>query len=707
MVNAPAPVVLQRIAEVIPIRVLNAVWVALTEEVDPTPIENFLEGFSRVDVKVRIVGAAVRVIDINGLRRDIEVAEPDGRLCRIEVLLEVASNAAEPRKLERVLVSRDILALRNVGVDYGNPVHHGLENACVFTLGTLMQPVYDALRGISGKRGYAVEAFHPAVSGVVAGLSQLLHRKVLVLNFRLLQTHHIGLMLLQPVKQDGKALAKRVYVVGGDLHVLIDICMSPYNGRMKGNRSPLYVTSLIAGAFFMENLDGTIIATALPQMARSFHVGAVNLNIGMTAYLLTLAVLIPISGWVADRFGSRSVFAAAIGVFTIASLLCGLSQTLTQFTLMRILQGLGGAMMVPVGRLIVLRETPKDRLTQAIAYITWPGLTALVLGPPLGGFITSYASWHWIFFINLPIGALALVLALLWVENVRSGEKHPFDWLTFVLAGLASSGTVFAMEKLGGGEGTQWRGPTIVLVLSLLSGALAILLGRRNPDKSLIDFDSMKRKSFSLSVYGASAFRIAVSVLPFLLPLMFQIAFGLNAFQAGLYLLALFAGDLSMKAFVIQVLRKFGFRNIIIVNGVLTALSMVLCALLGPATAPVLIVTVLFVHGACRSMQFTCMSTLAYTEVPPEKMSRANGFLSAVWQLSMGMGVAVGAITLRLIAQTRGHSVAFPRLGDFQLAIVLMAILALGPVFDALGLAADAGASTSGHQQPELETSAA
>src|ERR1700749_3776081 len=227
---------------------------------------------------------------------------------------------------------------------------------------------------------------------------------------------------------------------------------------MKRTRSPLYVTSLIAGAFFMENLDGTIIATALPQMASSFHVGAVNLNIGMTAYLLTLAVFIPISGWIADRFGSQTLFPPPTGLFTLASLLCGFSHTLTQFTLMRILQGIGGAMMVPVGRLIVLRSTPKDRLTEALAYIPWAGLTALVVGPPLGGFITTYASWHWIFFLNLPVGVAALILTLLWVENVRSAEKHPFDWLTFLLAGFASAGAVYGMEKLGS-EGVAWQVP--------------------------------------------------------------------------------------------------------------------------------------------------------------------------------------------------------------------------------------------------------
>jgi EmrB/QacA subfamily drug resistance transporter len=471
---------------------------------------------------------------------------------------------------------------------------------------------------------------------------------------------------------------------------------------MKKTRSPLYITALIAGAFFMENLDGTIIATALPQMARSFRVSAVSLNIGMTAYLLTLAVFIPISGWVADRFGARSVFAAAIATFTIASLLCGAAYTLTQFTLTRILQGIGGAMMVPVGRLIVLRTTPKDKLAEAITYITWPGLTALVVGPPLGGLITTYASWHWIFFLNLPLGAVGLILALLWIENIRSGEKQSFDWLTFLLAGFASAGAVYGMEKLGS-EGVPWQRASIVLVLSVLSGVAAIAAAHRNPAISLIDLESMKLKTYSLSVYGASAFRTAVSVLPFLLPLMFQIAFGLNAFQSGLYLLALFAGDLSMKAFVIQILRRFGFRRILIVNGIITAGSMALCALLSPTTAVVLILAILFFHGASRSMEFTCLTTLAYAEISPARMSRANGFLSAVMQLSMGMGIAVGAITLRLVAHAHGHSAAAPQLRDFHLAILFMAVLALGPVFDSLGLPPDAGATTSGHRQPEFE----
>lgn len=472
---------------------------------------------------------------------------------------------------------------------------------------------------------------------------------------------------------------------------------------MRKTRSPFYVTTLIAGAFFMEMLDGTIIATALPQMARSFHVGPVSLNIGMTAYMLTLAVFIPISGWVADRFGSRSVFATAIGIFTLASVLCGLSTTLTEFILMRILQGIGGAMMVPVGRLIVLRTAPKDQLTQALAYITWPGLSALVIGPPLGGFITTYASWHWIFFLNLPVGVLAFVLTLLWIENVHGDEVHPFDWSTFLLGGFASAGAVYALEELGG-EGGRWQLPGAILALSLLSGLLAVIAARRHPARSLIDFESMRNKTYSLSIYGASAFRIAVAVLPFLLPLMFQICFGLSAFQAGLYLLALFGGDLTMKSVVIQTLRRFGFRRVLIVNGVIVAFSMVLCATISPATPPALIVLILFFHGGCRSMEFTCLTTLAFAEIEPSRMSRANGFLSAIMQLGSGLGVAVGAITLRLVAHASGHSAAVPRLHDFHLAILFMAALSLGPVFDSLGLAHDAGASTSGHAPVQLET---
>ena len=456
------------------------------------------------------------------------------------------------------------------------------------------------------------------------------------------------------------------------------------------------ITALVAGAFFMENLDGTVIATALPQMALSFHIGAVRMNIGMTAYLLTLAIFIPISGWVADRLGARTVFASAVAIFTVASLLCGLAHTLLQFTCMRVLQGLGGALMVPVGRLVVLRSLPKDRLTQGIMYLTWPGLTALVLGPPLGGLITTYASWRWIFFLNLPLGVLAFALALRWVEDLRAEDHHPFDWLTFVLAGAASAGIVTGMEQVGG-AGTHWQEPAAILSISTICAVLAVFSAHRRPETSLIDLVSLRQQSYAQSVYGASAFRISVAVLPFLLPLMFQLAFGLSAFVSGLYLLALFAGDLSMKAFVVPLLRRWGFKRIIIWNGFITVASVVLCATLTPATPVALILAILFFHGACRSLEFTCIGTLAYSEIPPERMSRANGFLSTVTQLGMGLGVPVGAISLRLLAHLHRDPLANPSLRDFHWAILVTSALALGPIVNALALPDDAGAATSGH----------
>jgi MFS family permease len=465
------------------------------------------------------------------------------------------------------------------------------------------------------------------------------------------------------------------------------------------------VTWLVAGAFFMELMDGTVIATALPQMARSFHVGVVSMNIGMTAYLLTLAVFIPVSGWVADRLGARTTFVSAIAVFTGASLLCGFSRGLVEFTAFRVLQGIGGALMTPVGRLVVLRVTPKEKLAEALVYITWPGMMALVIGPPLGGFITTYASWPWIFFLNLPLGVLAGVLAWRWIANVRESEPMRFDWPTFLLAAVASIGLVYAMEVLGA-DPAHWGPPVAVLALSVLSGAAAVWVAKRRPATALIDLQSMREPSFAQSVYGGTLYRAAVSVLPFLLPLMFQVGFRVSAFRSGLYVLALFAGDLSMKAFVVPVLRLWGFRRVLLVNGVLTAGSLALCAVLTPGTPVWLLLLILGVHGAGRSMEFTAIGTLSYAEIPEQRLSRANGFLSAVVQLGMGLGVPVGAISLRLMARLHGDSVQAPALRDFHAAILVAAVLALGPVVNALGLAQDAGYVASGHGRVEVAESA-
>ncbi len=453
---------------------------------------------------------------------------------------------------------------------------------------------------------------------------------------------------------------------------------------------------LVAGALFMEFLDSTVIATALPQMARSFHVQAVDLNVGMTAYMLTLAVFIPISGWVADRFGSRRIFASAIAVFTISSILCGISSGLTEFTWARIVQGIGGAMMVPVGRLVVLRSTEKKDLIHSIAYLTWPALAAPLIGPPLGGFITTYANWRWIFFLNVPLGAAAFALTFFLLRDEREKERPEFDWLTFIFSGVACTSFVYGLELLGRGD-ERWKMGAALVAVSIATGAAAIATTRR-ARFPLIDLESLKLRTFAVTIFGGSIFRAAIFVSPFLLPLMFQVGFGMNAFHSGLFLLALFAGNLGMKSVTTPVLRRFGFRRVLIVNGLAVGVAILLCALLSPQTSWVLVALVLFVNGLCRSMQFTALGTLAFVDVPQERISAANSFFSTVQQLGMSMGVALGALALRMATLARGHGHGTPDVMDFHIAFALVGVMALLAVADCFQLPPDAGSITSGHR---------
>ncbi len=451
---------------------------------------------------------------------------------------------------------------------------------------------------------------------------------------------------------------------------------------------------LVAGAFFMEFLDGTVIATALPEMARTFGVEAVDLNIGISAYLLTLAVFIPASGWIADRFGARSVFTLALAIFTLSSVLCGMVQSLEAFVAMRVIQGIGGALMVPVGRLAVLRTTPKNQLIKAIATLTWPALVAPIIGPPLGGFITSYADWRWIFYINLPLGLVAMALAWRLIPALTDSERRPFDGVGFISTGVAMISLVYGMEMLGAQQ------PDVGLALVLMAIGIAALGYSlhhfRRSAWPMICLDSLKIKTFAVTMYGGSLFRASISAVPFMLPLMFQVGFGMDAFHSGLLVLAVFVGNLTIKPATTPLIRWLGFKKLLLINGLLNVLSLLACALLTPHTPVWLILLILYLGGVFRSIQFTGVSTLAFADVPPKEMSYANTLFSTASQLAVGLGITLGAISIRLgdkLAQWLDMT-ATAGIG-FRLAFVFIALICLAGMADTLRLSAKAGSQVS------------
>jgi EmrB/QacA subfamily drug resistance transporter len=447
------------------------------------------------------------------------------------------------------------------------------------------------------------------------------------------------------------------------------------------------VALLVAGTFFMENLDATVITPAIPKMAASFAVRPVDLNTGVSAYMLTLGVFIPVSGWVADRFGARKVFATAIAVFTIASLLCGLAGTLSIFVLIRILQGISGAMMVPVGRLVVLRVTPKEQLIRAIATLTWPALVAPVLGPPLGGLIADHANWRWIFYLNLPLGLIAFVVALLLVPDTKGEGEQPFDWVGFALVGGALFCLLYVAELLGQSR-IAWAsaGALVVVGIGLLSFAVRHLTRSVHP---MIDLSALGVPTIAATVWGGSLFRMGVSAVPFLLPVMFQIGFGYDAFHAGLMMMTVFAGNLAIKPITTLVLRRFGFRPVLVVNGLFNAAAIAACAAIAEHMPLPVICAILFAGGMTRSMQFTALNTVAFADIPQKAIAAANTLFSVSFQLAMGLGVALGAIAWRIgeLAISPGDSATLP----FRIAFLLVAAVALIGVWDSIMLHATAG----------------
>jgi len=460
------------------------------------------------------------------------------------------------------------------------------------------------------------------------------------------------------------------------------------------------VPLIIAVALFMENMDSTVIATSLPAIATDIGANPLELKLAITSYLLSLAIFIPASGWTADRFGARTVFRAAIAVFMLGSIGCALSSSLTDFVIARIVQGMGGAMMTPVGRMVLVRSISKRELVNAMAWVTTPALIGPVLGPPVGGFITTYATWHWIFIINLPIGLLGIVLATRYIDDLRAETRERFDIFGMVLAGLGIAGVAFGLSVLGLNF-LPWT-----VVVALVAGGVcfiaAYLVHARHTDNPALDLTLFRLPTFFASVTGGFIFRLGLGALPFLLPLMLQVGFGMTPFQSGMITFATALGAMGMKWATATILRRFGFRTILTSNAIISAAFLAVCAGFTATTPITIMVVLLLIGGFFRSLQFTSINTIAYAEVEHSRVSRATALVSVAQQLAVSAGVAVGALAVETTVRFKGTGIL--EASDFPPAFLVVAGISALSIFIFARLPSDAGAEMANRLPDPIDT---
>ncbi len=417
--------------------------------------------------------------------------------------------------------------------------------------------------------------------------------------------------------------------------------------------SKIIIPWVIAIALFMETLDVTIVSTAIPKIAISLQVSAISLKVALTSYLLSLAVFIPISGWMADKFGTKRVFSLALLLFTLSSIFCGMSNNLTELIISRILQGLGGALMMPVGRLILLKAFPKSDLVRVTNYATIPSLIGPALGPVVGGAITTFSSWRWVFFVNIPFGLLGALLTLKYVKDYKAEHVIPFDVPGFILFGVGLAGLSFGFDSIGE------RLLSVNVIFMILSSSLLCLVlyfwyyqTAKNP---VFDLKVFKIRTFRITVLGSLWSRLGIGGIPFLLPLLFQIGFGLSPLYSGLLIFPLAIAMLLMKFFVKKLLKLYGFRKILIINPMLVGVSMASFAFVTKITPYSIILLLVFVNGLVTSLQFSCMNILSYVDLTDSNVSKGTSIASAIQQLSMCFGVAVSALVIKIFVGFNNH----------------------------------------------------
>lgn len=451
---------------------------------------------------------------------------------------------------------------------------------------------------------------------------------------------------------------------------------------------------VVAAALFMENMDSTVIATSLPAIAADLNSNPVALKLAFTTYILTLTVFLPISGWLADKYGAKLVFRLAIAIFMLASIGCGFAPSLGWLVALRAVQGIGGAMMVPVGRIILIRTVPKSELVNAMAWLTIPALVGPLLGPPIGGFITTYFHWRWIFWMNLPIGILGLVLATLYLPKTFEQNVPALDTRGFILSGSGLALTVFGFTVAGHG-----LVPTPLVILMIVTGVAFILLYIKHAGRvsnPILDLKMFRVPTLNISITGGLFYRIAAGAIPFLLPLMLQLGFGYSPFQSGLITCSAALGAITMKFGAGTILRQYGYRNLLIVNGVFSCILMAAMGLFTPTMPYVVMISILLMGGVLRSMQFTALNSIAYADVTIAEVSRANGLYTVAQQLSLALGVALAAAILDLSQWVRGAT-DLARV-DFAAAFYVVAAGGLFSIIFFLKLSQNAGESLSGHR---------